>query len=230
SRANRGHPLCPRHGFLINDGVVVDAVRGLIGTPGQSPNADGWNGGSCRGYAGRPRQCTAINDFTRLGPTAVLLPLKEITLLMGYKKTDATLRVASAFSQENSNGGTGGGASRVMAHLPFSDGNVYWDFGGDTDGTTRLTVAGLTFGDDIWAFTTGPRGMEVWQNGTLKGSNAQNPTRSDEADTVTLGKLGSAANSDLARYFFFSIYWRQLGSHEITDLTAQPFSWVVSTR
>lgn len=67
---------------------------------------------------------------------------------------------------------------RCGAHVPFTDGVVYWDFGGVTSGSTRLSVAGLTISNrDSWVFTAGLRGMEIWQNGRLRASNGGTPSR-----------------------------------------------------
>jgi hypothetical protein len=59
-------------------------------------------------------------------------------------------------------------------YLPYSgDGRVYWRWGGESAGSSELSVGGLTFApDDWWAFTAGPRGNEIWQNFALVGSNA----------------------------------------------------------
>jgi hypothetical protein len=222
ARAVQGHPLCPRHGFLVNGGAIVDVARGVVAQPDVSAGL--WTPGSVRGYATKTREHTTGGNFDRLGPTAVLYPLQEVTIVMGYEKTDGTFRVSAAFGQETNAGGTGAGNSRVSSHLPFSDGTVYWDFGGDSGGN-RLSVGGLSFGDDIWCFTTGPRGMEIFQNGLLRASNGSNSTRSDQADTATLGKLASSG-SDLAKYKFFYIYWRQLTTDEIREITRSPFCWV----
>jgi len=75
--------------------------------------------------------------------------------------------------------GSGTPGKRLGAHVPWGgDGNVYWDFGGTSTGTTRLAIAAGTLSDsDIWVFTTGDRGMEIWKNGLLFASNSANPTR-----------------------------------------------------
>lgn len=84
-------------------------------------------------------------------------------------------------------------ASRAGAHVPYTDGTVYFDFGGVTSGTTRLSVAGLTFSNnDVFVFTTGSRGMEIWQNGVLRASNASNPTRSTGRVPWGIGSNGNA--------------------------------------
>ena len=222
--ANTGHPLCPRFGFVCN-GAIVDLVRGVRGVSvGSTPGK--FSTGSVRGYSGSVREHTATTDLDYLGPTKLIWPTQEVTVLLGYEKTDGVNRISAAFGQDAA-GGTGSGGTRVSSHLPFQDGIVYWDFGGDQDNVTRLPVGGLSFGNDIWAFTTGPRGMELWQNGVLRGSNAANPTRNVSDDNVTFGKL-NGTTSDLALYKFFFVYWRQLKPSEISELTIRPFSWVVT--
>lgn len=66
------------------------------------------------------------------------------------------------------------------AHMPYTDGTVYFDFGGFSEGSTRLSVGGLTIKKhDVWAFTVGRRGMEIWQNGIRRASNGGTPTRTN---------------------------------------------------
>ena len=84
---------------------------------------------------------------------------------------------------------------------------IDWDFGGNVSGSTRLRSAALTnLSDrDVWACTTGPRGMEVWRNGVLIASNAATPTRSASTARWGIGlNLTSAwsatANEPFAYY------------------------------
>jgi hypothetical protein len=99
-------------------------------------------------------------------------------LLQGYK-TSETQSVATldtgASPSDNFN---------VNVYLPYGgDSNVYWRWGpNETPGTSSLSVAGLSFAaSDWWAFTVGARGMEVWQNGLLVGSNSGTSTRTSNA-------------------------------------------------
>jgi hypothetical protein len=67
------------------------------------------------------------------------VPTTAVTVLLRKRKQDTTARAAGSF------GTTSGGTSdRCGAHLPYSDGTYYFDFGGTTAGATRVTVAGGT--------------------------------------------------------------------------------------
>ena len=113
-------------------------------------------------------------------------------------------------------------------NIPGSDGIVYWNWANTTTG--RLTASGLTFGDDIWCFTQGPRASEIWQNGILRATMAPGPSKSTygaNTEQLALGKAQGGANtSDLAKWKFVFIYWRQLQQRDITEITRNPFQWV----
>lgn len=103
--------------------------------------------------------------------------------------TQATVLIAGKNVTNAGNGafglGTVGGldSNNLHALIPYSDGVVYFAFGGNTDGSTRLSKAGLTFSyNDVWVFTSGPRGMEIWQNGVLVASNSASPTRTNNTN------------------------------------------------
>lgn len=211
-----GHPLCPNFGFVCNDGLVRDIVRNVQATWA----AGDWAPTTSRGYPTKGRKHTATSDTTTLGLTALLLPLANCTLVLGYQKTDGTNRNSAAIGN---NSGVNAGECDCL--IPFGDGTVYWDWGGSAGGQ-RVSVAGLTFGDDVWVFTVGPREQAIYQNGISRASNGNNATRTDQAaDTLLFGKLG-ATTSDLALYKFLWIYHRQLSVREIVDISAQPYQWV----
>jgi hypothetical protein len=161
------------------------------------------------------------SNYVDLGDpgSELILGLDQVTVVMGYRKTDTTLRASSAFglSIPGSNG-----ANACGAHVPYSDGTVYWDFGGN-DASHRLSVAGLSFGDDVWAFTTGPRGMEIWQNGNKQASNANTPSRSQYNGTSV--RIGMHANigADLAGYSFFYLFNSQIPPGLIQKISREPW-------
>jgi hypothetical protein len=146
----------------------------------------------------------------------------QVTVLLGMKKQDTTNRASTAFGVTDSidNG------DRCGAHCPYSDGTVYWDFGSVASG--RLTAAGLTVsGDNVWAFTSGRRGQEIWQNGQLKASSANDNGR---VAGVTPGfNLGfgnglTGSCSDLADFNFIYVFWTQLPAAMIQELSLLPFT------
>lgn len=211
-----GHPLCPQFGFLF-DGVIQDIVRGARGVS-SGATAGLWTTNSAKGYPGKSREHSATTDRDDLGLDTLLLPLRNASFVLGYQKTDAVNRGSTAFGTQT------GTTNTCDAYIPFSDAITYWDFGG-TGGGNRISVGGLTFGDDIWAFTTGFRGMEIWQNGILRQSNANDSTRANTGSTFSLGKNNSQT-SDLARWKFLWVYHRQLTLKEIAEITRFPYRWV----
>jgi hypothetical protein len=78
---------------------------------------------------------------------------------------------------------------RMQAHCPWSDGVIYWDFGGaSTD--TRLSVSGqnLSVGNwDHFVFLAGEIGMQIWRNGKLIGSKATPITRVSNSNAFLIG-------------------------------------------
>jgi len=114
---------------------------------------------------------------------------------------------------------------RAGAHVPYTDGTVYFDFGGATNGSSRCQVSGLSFGEDVWIFTAGPRGMEIWQNGILRASNSGTPMR-----VVISGKfwgLGqNSANTNGARdahWFLHGISSKQFPRPYIEKIGRNPW-------
>lgn len=155
-----------------------------------------------------------------LTDASLYIPTTAVTVCFGYKKRDATLRSSSAFGIPTATAG-----QKIGAHLPFTDGTVYWDFGGATEDTTRESVAGLTTsGYHTWGFTAGPRGMEIWQDGALRSSNTATPTRSSSALDFRLGQHTSPGGSDLANYYWFFLHRDQLPVGLISAILRDPYN------
>lgn len=108
------------------------------------------------------------------------LPLSEATVILGGW-------APTAGTQGDFGVGSTTSAHRFGGHVPFTDNKVYFDFGGSTSGATRVVTSSTVTKavTDVWAFTTGPRGMEIWQNGILLASNTATPTR-----TASTGEWG----------------------------------------
>jgi len=169
------------------------------------------NTGNVVGYSAIFPKVVLIAD------SSLFLPLDNISIVLGIKKQDAVLRTNKAFG-----GPSGDGVCN--AFVPFSNGNVYWDFAGSVEGSTRLSVAGLTTtGYHNWAFTTGPAGMKIFQDGLLRASNAGTPTRTLSNDSFGLGYDSVGTTSDTIDYSYFYVYDRQLTSNEIASLSTDPY-------
>jgi hypothetical protein len=106
----------------------------------------------------------------------------------------------------------------------FNAGTVYFDFGGATEGATRVSGACYTNGGSPFCFigTTGPRGMELWSNGRLVNSNAANPTRLQNSYAFVAGDVygGSCGTAD---YFLIVPFASQLSQGDAQRLSANPW-------
>lgn len=122
---------------------------------------------------------STINNYTSANNSLseLFFPVAtQATVLLVYRHRDTTARNSAAFGVD-----TGGGSfgRRVDAILPFTDGNIYFDYGGVVEGASRLSVA-ITK-DTLWhwwAFTVGGGfGMRIYRDGVLLASNSGTPSR-----------------------------------------------------
>lgn len=178
------------------------------------------------GARGFQREHTSTSDFEQFGISSFLPLTPNFTAVLGQKKRDATNRASTAFAVNvSSGGGTDGDTGRCGAHVPYNDGTVYFDYGGLSAGTTRLSVAGLSFtNDDIWFFTVGIRGMEIWQNSVKRAGNSSTPSRTNGGtQQFQLGRGNQVFASDLVNYTLLRIYNRQLTVSEIESTVLDPW-------
>jgi len=127
----------------------------------------------------------ATNAAVILFSNSTMLPLTQATVILGGNTTTTAVNGDIGVNSATT-------THRLGAHLPYTDNKVYWDFGGTGVGTTRLVTTGTVTRseNDVWALTTGPRGMEIWQNGLLIASNTAQPTRSVSTAEWGLGPQG----------------------------------------
>lgn len=170
------------------------------------------------GVSGASAHTEGVNGKVTLRANSAFLPTQEITIIMHRQKIGASTD-AGEFGLASTAGG-----ERCGGHVPFTDGSVYWDYGGSTAGTTRVSVAGLTIGNDVWAFTTGPRGMEIWQNGLVRAQNAANPTRSASTVAFQLARHGETdgLTAQTANIYCFVVSKRQLPGTFLARITNSP--------
>lgn len=236
----RDHPLCPASanhpsvpgtaaGFGLccpmNEGAgrPFDLIRHMAGSPlSGTLSGAAWNAKPAPSRWGGPVvSFTSTTDGVDFGDCSRMLRLDEASIVLGYRKRDGTHRGSTAFVVDTA-------TSTQFAHaaIPNSDGTVYWDWGGTSAGTSRISVAGLTFGDDVWVFTVGPRGMDIWQNGILRASQSGHASRTGSTNSFKLGANGAGlfgGGADLADIAFIYIYQRQLNPSECVQISENPF-------
>lgn len=236
-RPLRAHPLAPTRAWHFDLGIRLINEQEIMagyayGLNSATANATLVGGTSPKTGFGLQFTGGNANEGILLGSeTACALPTDgKMTVIVHKRKTDATLRNGSFFGIIDA-GEPGSFAKRCGVTCPFTDGVVYFDYGGVTSGTTRLSKSGLTFGDDVWAFSVGARGMEIWQNGFLRNSNAATPTRTASAGNWYLNDGQAATNviGDKAVYTFMYMYTRQLSQADIVSISLDPFQWLEPT-
>lgn len=175
-------------GAPVGSGVVgvtaqagpLDHVSGVAGVNAGSTDWMNFNG-SVGGFG-----LGGGGSFTWTNAGEIIYPTTGITVL---------IHVVGASATNNAKVLVNGGAS-IGNYFPFSDGNIYWDFGGASS-PNRLILTSPTFhNDDVFVCCAGARGTEIWQNGTLMASNATPITASPTSDLV----LTSTSTSMLTEY------------------------------
>ncbi len=150
-----------------------------------------------------------------------IAPTTQVTVLAIREKTDTTNRTSALFGVQDTSGGA---LSRCGAHVPWSDGTVYWDFGGQS-GANRLSVASLSFtGVEHWAFTAGRMGLRIYQNGIQRASSATAVTRTaDSALAFRIGAGNNTNNADLQRIYFFALLNEEWTHGQVLEWIANPY-------
>lgn len=174
----------------------------------------------------------SINDGWSLGTDDGWLPTDRCTIVVIRRKTDTTNRSSALF------GLYGGAAStnRIGTHCPYSDGTVYWDYGGFSGGSTRLSLGGLTFSTDweYWVFTAGRKGMAFYRNGKLLASQATAVTRSSDTTSGALfgpnvghGESGGGTvTGDIEDIALFAVLAWEWSASDVRQWHADPFCLV----
>lgn len=230
-----GHPLCPpwAGGVLTAANAALDNPRhvprfyrgqpGPVDLPklfaGTEVVAGKWGGPALRWPNGQTYGLIVTSDFS-------WLPATDVTIMLGYRKTDTTNRISAAFGSDSTTT-----TDRIGCHLPYSDGRVYFDFGGFTPGSSSINVAWTSDTiPHIWTFTGGPRGMEIWRDGILLTSNSAHPVRTSGVFKQWYIGGGNTVNTDAAELEFGYLWPSQLPQSAIRQLSSDPFQfWRVSS-
>lgn len=209
--------------WILNENTGT-TINNLIGPAATSMTGSVWATGANSVPVLRHDTTT---DRTALFASSASLPTQTVSIvLVKYRKTDGTNRASAAFgtvsAAENS-------TDSVRFYCPYTNGNSYFDWGG-SGSTNRCQANGLTHGDDTWVLTAGSRGLQIWQNGNLRQTNATYvpATHARVAGSVAfnLGGSHTGISSDLADYEAVLIYNRQLTTDEIASITSNPYQMI----
>ena len=142
----------------------------------------------------------------------------EFTLALVARFTDTTARASSLFGFV--------GTNRVQAHAPYSDGTIYWDFGGT--GNRRTTSSGFTKSTNLATFVFQYGVLSpyraIWYNGQSLASSTtiDAAPRGATTDPFYLGGAVGQAGDNVEIYF--AAFARRVWSAgEITEFHANPW-------
>jgi len=141
------------------------------------------------------------------------------TVLLIRRKTDTTTRVSAAFGEPIAGGG-------FQGLVPFNDGTVYWDFGGNT-APNRLTLAGLSWTavPEMWAFAAGGKGSSIWKNGEKLANQTTAISRAASGEVRLNSTFG--VSGDLQEFYFFAVAKEQWPDDLISWWFAEPYGMLV---
>src|SRR5262245_415177 len=216
----RGHPLAPDFAWFFHEGGKF--VNGIIPDrcgrrPGKvfnpAPSISAAYQWTPTGVRFRSQQ-QGIN----LGPANLILPANasKITVVIAQKNNSGNYGPASGRNWVGSKGD--GSVNQFCLFARDFGPNLTWRLS-----TSELQAVPSTFaGDNVWVATTGPRGMELWQNGFKFTSNASNPTWTADATNITVGYSPDVGTTDDVTVGWLYIYLRQLTPAEIVQVSRAP--------
>lgn len=226
-------------GTASGGGKHVDLVRGYPCTPvgftaSQRPLVNTSTHGNVLNFQQTSQYVSCALSLDQVWP------LTQGTISFWKRKTDGTNRTSVAFGSYNDSGGASGGP-RVLANLPSSDGNIYFDFGGFGN---RLTISGQTW-DQLWhhwVFTVGPAGQYCYKDGILIGNTTTAVTRAALASNFLLINYfpsiggGSPTTGDLCAMADIRVWNRQITGTDVKTIFSiskmgyvvpnSPLNWV----
>lgn len=228
---NRHHPAVPSLKFIwpfwegipnaVGKGPVPrELLTGLISTPGSV----GIQWVADRHGLGA---YVASSNYLNLGVDSTILPTAtEFTAILVRRKVDGTLRTSGVFGDSNDSSA----AFRCTAQWPALDGNGYFDYGGVTDNTSRLTISALPFDVntlDVNVFRVSTKyGMAAFRNGAKLGQTTGAPVARSNAGGSFQARLGwGAANGpDNQVVYLYGIWWTGLKDDLCAMLSIAPWA------
>jgi hypothetical protein len=154
-------------------------------------------------------------------PDSVFTSSGQATIVLLRRKKDTTARASVAFgyvlAQED----------RVIAHLPYSDGTSYFDFGTMYGG--RLSAPSLSYTTEpecyVFVADSTSRGREIWRNGSLVASStSETATRpSNTTSAFGLGGLDAYVASDSEEQSLFVVFPYALTQIECERISYNPW-------
>lgn len=167
-----------------------------------------------------------VGDLQIPAQAADVIPAQGLTYAFIRQPFNTTITRSHNFGH-NASAGTG---RRAGGHVPFSDGTVYWDYGGAT-GNNRLTWTGYTpaVNMESWVFVGGLKGTAIYFNGLQRAVNTNAVTRTQGADTIGMNSGNQGTAGETMNIFFFAAFGAEWTESEVWQWNADPYS-ILKTR
>ena len=144
----------------------------------------------------------------------------EVTIFVVRRPIDITKRASTLFGYSSSN------ISRVICHAPWTDGNIYFDYGG-TDAAQRILSSNYTkkTSTEYLVFVAGGgKGREIWRDGVkLAGDVTKTGVRTLDSAQFKIGAANNSFSSDLEEIYLFGVASRAWSDSEIKDWSSNPW-------
>lgn len=214
-----GHPLAQGllSLWLFNEGGAVprDAVTGGSSVKSANPEWKALSDGLGIHFA-------ATADYYDIGTATQVCSTTKHTTAVIRRKTDTTFRGSALFGLNLAAPGT----KAYGAHVPWSDGTVYWDFGGKA-GANRLTwVWTSTTAIERFVFVAGTLGSSIWLNGVRKANQTTAITRASATEVVSINRGTEAPipGGDLQEVFQCITLNHEWTADKVLWWTAEPYA------
>lgn len=210
-----GHPLATGLLSAWWPGIIHDPVDGATWT---TTGAVAWPAGS-------------FGEARRVVQTTSLLRAPD-PMPLGSGSIMSVQRVPSGLTGDGCSIGAGPNAGNGMwgAHLPYGDGNVYFDIRSFA-GAGRLVYSGGFAWDEwnVFVLTNGPiGGQSIWGNGAQLANDASAAPDRDGGLQATFGMGHHAGTPQQSACDYSALFaWnRELLANDVAALTADPFCMI----
>lgn len=167
-------------GSLINDISGNKNHGSLIGV---SPNSQssGWGASDF----GRVLNFDGVDDYVNAPLNGFPVVMKDITIDFWTKPSGDLVESCILLSVPDDD------ANRINIHFPYSDGNIYWDFGDWRTGG-RLSLSWNSDWNDVWAhwvfISKDGVGQKIFRNGILLANNGTTSEFTPGEMTIDVGR------------------------------------------
>tara|TARA_R110000851_G_scaffold120039_1_gene248162 strand:+ start:69 stop:809 length:741 start_codon:yes stop_codon:yes gene_type:complete len=184
----------PYHIWVFNDYGAVDLVTAKETFYFKGATLNGKDGAHVEG---------SNNSYIDLMEDSSSLPSSGVTIFLRQDNNNTV-------NSDNVNGfGVKSTTStdRLGAHLPYSNGTVYFDHGG-IGGNGRITYSGGATGSNAWVFKNGSSQRSIWKNGVRVSNASGSLNRSTTSAAFGLGYHGSNTtnNANQGDYKYMYIF------------------------